>query len=407
MTTIRQPMLPIPEPQRANMRARYAYPSVSERLPIIGRRMLAENSFSNALNQQLELLFSGIPLSPIMMLEDTNAPDFTTWQRVISPLLGLNWLDIPWFFAETYFYRCILDITGFFQPGENYLLDPFRYQKQEGLKSALPDIRQVVSRLDHWLHPQRSDSQALLEVLSASLWGNQVDLSLWPVDESGKSARSGEQDSADHLILNDAPQAAAALMTGPQPRHLQVLVDNAGLELVYDLVLADVVLTRKVAQQVTLQLKAHPTFVSDATRTDVNQTLEVLLADSDPAVTAFAHRLSGYLSENRLELRDPIFWTTSSPLWEMPDELAAELSKASLIISKGDANYRRLLGDRLWDAQLPLSQILTYLPAPLLSLRVIKSDLIVGMPAERMAALYQIDPHWMINGKWGIMQAAL
>ena len=367
MRAIHNTMLPLPEPQRANARERYAYPSVAERLPVIGRRMLAENSFPTELNARLETLFAGIPNSEIVMLEDTHASDFDTWQQAITPLLGMNWLDIPWFFAEVYFYRRILDITGYFKPGETYQVDPFRYQKQEGLKSALPDIRRIVSRLDHWLNPDLPDADALLEVLSASLWGNQVDLSLWPVDESGKSARSGEKHAEDRLILDDAPAAAAAFLNSTQPRSLQVLVDNAGLELVYDLVLADLVLSRALAERVTLQVKFHPTFVSDVTRSDVSWTIDQLLGDSDPHVTAFAQRLSTSLVDNRLVISDPVFWTTPLPLWEMPTDISEELGHASLIISKGDANYRRLLGDRLWDAALPLNQILTYLTTPLLA----------------------------------------
>lgn len=407
MRPIQPAMLPLPEPQRANTRERYAYPSVAERLPAIGRRMLAENNFPAELNARLEALFAGIPDSGIVMLEDTHAPDFDTWQQAITPLLGMNWLDIPWFFAEVYFYRRILDITGYFQAGDTYGVDPFCYQKQEGLKSALPDIRRIVSRLDHWLNPSLPDADALLEVLLASLWGNQVDLSLWPVDESGRSARSGEQHAEDRLILDDAPAASAAFLNSPQPRSLQVLVDNAGLELVYDLVLADLVLSRALAERVTLQVKFHPTFVSDATRSDVVWTINHLLGDSDPHVTAFVRRLSAFLADNRLEITNPVFWTTPLPLWEMPAELSAELSQASLIISKGDANYRRLLGDRLWDAAIPLHQILTYLPAPLLALRVIKSDLIVGMSPDKIKSLFRRDPQWMINGQWGMMQAAL
>ncbi len=406
MRTFHNTMPPLPEPQRANARERYAYPSVTERLPAIGRRMLSENCFPTGLNARLEALFAGIPASGIVMLEDAQAPDFPVWQEVIVPLLGMNWLDIPWFFAEVYFYRRILDISGYFSSGDTCGVDPFLYQKQEGLKSELADVRRVVSLLDHWQSPNLPDTEAMLEVLLASLWGNQVDLSLWPVDESGRSARSGEQHNANRLILDDAPAATAAFLNSPKPRRLQVLVDNAGLELVYDLVLADLVLSRALVERVTLQVKFHPTFVSDATRGDINWMINILLGDSDPRVVAFACRLSAFLDNGQLEIKDPVFWTTPLPLWEMPAELSETLGRASLIISKGDANYRRLLGDRLWDPSIPLNQILTYLPAPLLALRVIKSDLIVGMPADQIDSLYRLDPHWMINGQWSIMQAA-
>jgi len=54
------------------------------------------------------------------------------------------------------------------------------------------------------------------------------------------------------------------------------VVDNAGYELVSDLVLAHCLLTTQAADVVTLHTKAHPTFVSDAMDRDVLETIAVL-----------------------------------------------------------------------------------------------------------------------------------
>jgi len=88
----------------------------------------------------------------------------------------------------------------------------------------------------------------------------------------------------------------------------------------------------------------------------------------------------------------------------MPASLRRKLSEADLLISKGDANYRRLLGDRHWPFTTPFDDIVGYLPAPLLALRTFKSEVAAGLHPEQVADLDKNDPDWLINGKWGVIQ---
>jgi hypothetical protein len=84
--------------------------------------------------------------------------------------------------------------------------------------------------------------------------------------------------------------------------------------------------------------------------------------------------------------------------------LVKELSQSSLVISKGDANYRRLLGDLDWPYATPFGDVLMYFPVPILALRTVKAEIACGMQpgqAERVAAK---DPDWMIDGRWGMVQ---
>jgi hypothetical protein len=37
-----------------------------------------------------------------------------------------RWIDIPFLWAESYFYRKLLDVTGFFKPGPWAGIDPCR-----------------------------------------------------------------------------------------------------------------------------------------------------------------------------------------------------------------------------------------------------------------------------------------
>jgi hypothetical protein len=208
--------------------------------------------------------------------------------------------------------------------------------------------------------------------------------------------------------VEDARRAVAHLAGLDGSRvQVDVLVDNAGFEFVSDLCVADFLLRSDAARRVRLHLKVHPMFVSDAMIKDVHETLAFLAADGHPEVQALAGRLQGALDAGRLQLREHLFFTSPLPFWEMPPALRQALGEADLVISKGDANYRRLLGDRHWDATASFAEIVRYFPAPLLALRTLKSEIVAGLPPGRAEATAAQDPDWLINGRWGVIQFAL
>lgn len=49
--------------------------------------------------------------------------------------------------------------------------------------------------------------------------------------------------------------------------------------------------------------------------------------------------------------------------------------ESALVFLKGDANYRRLIGDRLWPTDTPFSDVAGYFPAKLCALRTLKAEL--------------------------------
>jgi hypothetical protein len=117
-------------------------------------------------------------------------------------------------------------------------------------------------------------------------------------------------------------------------------------------------------------------------------------------------RLGEMLGNGRLHLHTDFFWTSPLPMWELPPHLRADLSRSHLVISKGDANYRRLLGDRHWPATTPFPDILSYFPAPILALRTPKSEIICGLDEGRAEETAVQDPDWLTNGKRGVIQFA-
>jgi hypothetical protein len=182
------------------------------------------------------------------------------------------------------------------------------------------------------------------------------------------------------------------------------LIDNAGFELVADLCLADFLLNHACAVQVVFHLKQQPVFVSDAIVQDVHRTLDMLDQAQDPDLQAFTRRIRDHLEHGRLHLRHDPFWTSPLALWQAPAALLGELNQARLVICKGDALYRRLLGDRHWSPTISFRRIVCYLEAPLLALRTLKSEVAAGLRPGQAEAARAEDADWMTDGRWALIQ---
>jgi uncharacterized protein with ATP-grasp and redox domains len=368
--------------------------------------MMDENQFPEAIATDLEALSHELLHGKVRSLHDTSALDWAEWETYLQPYQGQPWLDVPWFFAETYFYRRILEATRYFVPGDWQGVDPFASQKRSSLDSARDDVQRMSAQINEWYEQldQATDpthSTTLLALLYGALWGNQADLSLQPGATLQIERQIREEQS--HILIDDTPALTKQLAALHQLR-LDWVADNAGVELMSDLYLIDWLLTRQIAATVHLHLKAHPTFVSDATVLDVQQTLAMLAADDDRAVQTLARRLSEHLSQGRLHLHDDRAWTSPLAFWQLPPPIQAELAQSDLVVVKGDANYRRLLGDRHWAFTTPLADLASYFPAPLVALRTLKSNVAAGLHAEQVETLNQTDPDWLTNGKWGVIQ---
>jgi hypothetical protein len=207
----------------------------------------------------------------------------------------------------------------------------------------------------------------------------------------------------EDFLTDDRGAAVLACLRGTGPLH--VIADNAGTELTLDLALADFALTH-LDTPVVVHVKVHPTFVSDATTEDVLSFLGLggdqrFEPRSTPAV-AFVKRLGDAVQSGRLELAAHPFWNGPASLWELPAEHTERFTGARLAVLKGDANYRRAVNDAVWPPETPFRDVLAYFPAPLLALRTLKSDPIVGLPMGRARELDERDPTWRVNGKRGV-----
>ncbi|CAM9859579.1 unnamed protein product, partial [Heterosigma akashiwo] len=111
------------------------------------------------------------------------------------------------------------------------------------------------------------------------------------------------------------------------------------------------------------------------------KTLSGLNKDQYPACQAIGEVWQGLVASGRWELREDFFWCQPNPFWEMPDSLRNDLNEnSSLVFVKGDANYRRLLGDRHWPLDTPFSDVCNYFPTKVCALRTLKGEVGCGLP---------------------------
>ncbi|MDZ8237397.1 MAG: damage-control phosphatase ARMT1 family protein [Nostoc sp. ChiQUE01a] len=400
------PKLPLPPPLVGSEIGSFTEFTVTVRMPAIARRVIAENNFPSEINTSLENLATELPTGYLRYLLNDTTIDFSAWNRYLEFYKNQRWVDVPWFFAETYFYRLILDVTNYFSPGEWQGIDPFELQKSQGLEASIDSIILLCDRVNNWLDNSQVDEEsnqtAFIALLYFALWGNRVDLSLWSAFEDDRSRFDIESQLA-HILIDHTSQVKE-LLSNSQRGRIDFVVDNAGFELVCDLCLVDFLLNSGLVNQIYLHLKPHPTFVSDAMMKDVHSTINFLAATSHQKVISFAQRLQKNIASGRLVLAEDYFWTSPLAFWEIPNPLKNELAKANLIIIKGDANYRRLLGDRHWDFTTKIADIVSYLPVPMVALRTLKSEVIVGLKPEVIEEVAKSDSSWLTNGQWGVVQ---
>jgi hypothetical protein len=231
------------------------------------------------------------------------------------------------------------------------------------------------------------------------MWSNRVDLSY------AVGVAFGAAGQQDDLLVDDTGRATEALLRGT--RDIHIVADNTGSELAMDLFLADALITDVTPEgprpRVSLHVKMHPTFVSDAIPADV-WTMVEMLQQHGGAAARIATNLRQAWNDERLRILPDPYWNGPRFLWDRPERLRRELDRASAVILKGDANYRRAVGDAVWPPGIGFMEATGYFPAPLVALRTMKSDALVGISAAQVARLDASDPDWRINGRRGVIQ---
>jgi Damage-control phosphatase ARMT1-like domain len=342
-------------PIRSNVPGSFPESVLQRRHPAIVDRVLAGHPYPPAIRQALVTLREEVTGGRI--------EPFEGWGHA-----GERWVDQPFLWAEALFYRKLLVAAGYFGPGPWLGIDPFGPQKAAELRSV----------------PGADPGLDRAQLLHAALLGNRADLGF-------RLLTAGDDDV--ELLVDDSAEVWRHLDAGP-PGTVCVLNDNAGTELLADLLLAAELLRSGLATGVELHLKPHPTFVSDATTADLVATVEHV---RDPA-------LWDALRDGRIEVVAHPFAVQPVPYRDMPADLTGRLAAASLTIAKGDLNYRRLVADCDWPPTDTFAARTAYFPSPVVALRTLKSDVIVGLDAATVERLDELDKSWRTRGKYAVVQ---
>ncbi|MGC9439455.1 damage-control phosphatase ARMT1 family protein [Streptomyces sp. WG5] len=393
---------------------------LAERHPAIIRQVREAFPYGPERRRALDTLLADCADGVIEPLpDDAEARDRARWADWgMDTYVGRSWFDVPWLWAESYFYRRLLDTVGYFGPGTWQGVDPFRPAKLAELDARETD--EELAALDGLADlPADERTRALLH---GSLWGNRADLG-FRLSDSAAGTGTGTQDKVQALVADDSdalwsllpPSGTSTSRSGTSrpstsragssgPNTLCLVADNAGRELVPDLLLVSDLLDRGRIDRAVLHVKPYPYYVSDATPADVLDALRRLVA-AGGAAAVHGDRLWTALTDGRVTVRAHPFSCAPLPYAEMPDDLRAEFAAATVTVLKGDLNYRRLVGDRRWPPTTSFTDVTAYFPGPVAALRTLKSDVITGLTAETEAALAAGgEQRWRTSGTHALIQ---
>ena len=428
----------------------FAHATMSERLPtILGK---AIDDVIKTLNEQhdeekIRDLLACIDRMRALMSElqtnqklrpiiDDGEADVALWNKAIAKFFrGADYMSAPWLFAEAYKYRRLHECFSRSRHWKDY--DVFFRQKCDTFSrssSAVFELstRFAVPREDESIDEAKREQLRkllFLELTQISLWGNATDLSLL-INMTEEDIKQIQSTGGEHLadteknILGNDLSRLWELISKVKNGRIDIVLDNAGFELYCDCVFADWLVQSGIAREVHFHGKRLPWFVSDVTRKDWSWLLNALTytflfhdaTDAElESLRCLGRRWKQYEAEGKWVYEQHPFWCTGYTFWSLPGEapdLFNYLSESDLVIFKGDLNHRKLTYDCQAPTNTPFDVSIGPLASdaeapPVLSLRTIKSDVVVGIPLDISERLDKEEPGWRISGKYAIVLLSL
>ncbi|XP_078039749.1 damage-control phosphatase ARMT1 [Augochlora pura] len=434
---------PIGVPLRGIYKRSFAYITIKDRLPVILTKIidtLSRNKddlvklhgvyvleeikqvigFISKLKNEMVTNKTLKPLQPVCGVLDNDADE---WNKYLIKRTELErtiptWFNTLWLYCECYMYRSLAQEFALKKYLHNY--DVFQQQKQNAFTGSLVSIEALAAyTMNHaniaHLLTLKNTKQELFKFLHLNLWGNKCDLSLSAGAEVSQSKNPIEVlESLQSDILVDDSESVWNLLRKQKsygPCIVDMVLDNAGYELFTDLCLAIFLMASELATKIRFHVKKYPWYVSDTTRNDFNWTLAYMNNSLNKDLKELAELATNYLITNTWTVEEESYWTGPYDFAEMREHdkrLYANLSTATLIIFKGDLNYRKLLGDINFASTTTFTDALReFLPAHILSLRTVKSDVCVGLQSGVADKLFEKDENWMFTGQYGLIQITL
>uniref|UniRef100_A0A3Q3IFX5 Sugar phosphate phosphatase n=2 Tax=Monopterus albus TaxID=43700 RepID=A0A3Q3IFX5_MONAL len=431
----------VPSSLSAKVVGSFAYLTVRDRLPTILTKVIdtihrnkniffetygeegiqAEKQTIALLAKMRNELLTDKPVVPLTdSLQDTESWNryLQRHQRLQGDQEFVSWFRSPWLYVECYMYRRIQEALWLNPPISDY--DVFN----EGKCQSFFESQQAVITLCTYLEGVKKNMKEpsknhqfehFNKLLLVSLWGNRCDLSISAGQENAQKTSPIDSLSSlqPFILVDDSSMVWSTLSSTQRPVQVtqcrvDIVLDNAGFELVTDLVLADFLVSSGLAREIRFHGKSIPWFVSDVTANDFQWTIRQTMAANNKWMSKSGVQWQRYLKEGVWSYQDHPFWTQPHEFCDMaadaPD-LYTTLQGADLVLFKGDLNYRKLTGDRYWDHTVGFDTALRgFGPAPLCSLRTLKANVQVGLQPGQGEKLTLQDPDWMTSGKYAVIQ---
>lgn len=384
----------------------FAYFTIENRFPKIFKEVCPieyDNFIENKKVDENDILHPDIPGSSelkkaISVYKDDTIKEFFT--------------KAPFFLVEFYFYHLLLSLRNY----DKLKFDFFAAKKDGDWKDKSEEFSFKLATLFEdfeVFNKKKISKKEILEfnelkkehiksILYYSLTSNTGDLSQFhEIRSETVKCLCNETEICQHYLD----------VTKPYLRF-DIICDNSGAELFSDIYLAVFFIVYGLAKKVVLHLKPCPFFVSDATIDDFSKLVAALTKKGKNT------ELLDFISKKKIEVMTDSFWVEPYYFDKMPDGLKNHFDKSDLVIIKGDLNYRRLVGDYndydktksiKFDTlkNRSLFKRSSNKNIPVVTPRVLKSDVFVGIEPVFEAVGRNSDSQFKTDGKWGVIQTTL
>ena len=392
---------------------------------------MAAKEIQNKISSLKKSMASNARLEP---LQADGGPDIKDYNDELDALGKVSWLNAPWLYTECYMYRLM---HTFFTTSTPYWqnFDMFATSKsgalvgsKKGTIELVKHFRGMIEALESKDAVDEATQKAIFEeMVQISLWGNATDLSLltsMSIEElDSRQGKVARESSKANVLVDDTEQVWALLSklkSENKSGEIHCVLDNAGFELLTDLVLVSYLLESGFTKKVVLHGKRMPWFVSDVNPTDLTDLIDGfangttytdISAEDRTELQHAGKHWKSLMSAGKLSFSAHPFWTTQHSYGRMAlvePELYEQLASADLVIYKGDLNYRKLTYDCMWPKTTPFKEAIGPLATKQIAgkgtrtlvLRTAKADVGVGL---KEGVEETLPKDWTRTGKYALV----
>ncbi|KAH8306047.1 hypothetical protein KR018_008269, partial [Drosophila ironensis] len=342
-----------------------------------------------------------------------NEPDKAEWNAFLMelPRPKRTFFHACWLHAECYIYR---RIYSFFE-SSRFLLgyDCFRLLKEDDLTMSVKAMK-ALAIATRGLGKSFENFRNLLRIV---LWSNHFEMQMscynFSEEENQNDINVLAQvaDLDRNVIVDDTTQIWNCLMK--KQTKLGVIVDficdNGGFEFFSDMLFLEYLVDNNLATQVRLHVKSIPWYISDIMRKDIEWTIQYLMKHENDVLSSVGAKWMRLMNSGKIIVApESHFWTGPQSYFvmvEMDLPLYKMLTAGRLVIFKGDLNYRKLMGDFIWDtAEEFITCLRGFRPTNICAIRTVKCEVVCGLPEGMSDSLLLTDPMWMISSNYGLIQ---